>query len=102
MKRIKACHSLAWLLALPMMMWSLAGQATNYNIGFGPLEQSNTEKMVKSPDGTGLTLWTYVENGSVGNLNYSQDANELNFFMPASSNAVNSLSLTTFKTFPCN
>lgn len=99
MKRIKACHSLAWLLALPMMMWSLAGQATNYNIGFGPLEQSNTEKMVKSPDGTGLTLWTYVENGSVGNLNYSQDANELNFFMPASSNAVNSLSLTTFKTF---
>lgn len=99
MKRIKTCHSLAWLLALPMMMWSLAGQATNYNIGFGPLEQSNTEKMVKSPDGTGLTLWTYVENGSVGNLNYSQDANELNFYMPASSNAVNSLSLTTFKTF---
>ena len=97
MKRIKACHSLAWLLALPMMMWSLAGQA--YNIGFGPLEQSNTEKMVKSPDGTGLTLWTYVENGSVGNLNYSQDANELNFYMPASSNAVNSLSLTTFQTF---
>lgn len=99
MKRIKACHSLAWLLALPMMMWSLAGQATNYNIGFGPLEQSNTEKMVKSPDGTGLTLWTYVENGSVGNLNYSQDAKELNFYMPASSNAVNSLSLTTFQTF---
>lgn len=93
MKRIKACHSLAWLLALPMMMWSLAGQA--YNIGFGPLEQSNTEKMVKSPDGTGLTLWTYVENGSVGNLNYSQDANELNFYMPASS----SLSLTTFQPF---
>jgi hypothetical protein len=99
MKRIKACHSLAWLLALPMMMWSLAGQATNYNIGFGPLEQSNTEKMVKSPDGTGLTLWTYVKNGSVENLNYSQNANELNFYMPASSNAVNSLSLTTFKTF---
>ena len=99
MKRIKACHSLAWLLALPMMMWSLAGQATNYNIGFGPLEQSNTEKMVKSPDGTGLTLWTYVENGSVENFNYSQDAKELNFYMPASSNAVNSLSLTTFKTF---
>lgn len=99
MKRIKACHTLAWLLALPMMMWSLAGQATNYNIGFGPLEQSNTEKMVKSPDGTGLTLWTYVKNGSVENLNYSQDANELNFYMPASSNAVNSLSLTTFKTF---
>ena len=99
MKRIKTCHSLAWLLALPMMMWSLAGQATNYNIGFGPLEQSNTEKMVKSPDGTGLTLWTYVENGSVGNLNYSQDANELNFYMPASSNAVNSLSLTTFQPF---
>lgn len=97
MKRIKACHSLAWLLALPMMMWSLAGQA--YNIGFGPLEQSNTEKMVKSPDGTGLTLWTYVENGSVENFNYSQDAKELNFYMPASSNAVNSLSLTTFKTF---
>ena len=97
MKRIKACHSLAWLLALPMMMWSLAGQA--YNIGFGPLEQSNTEKMVKSPDGTGLTLWTYVKNGSVENLNYSQDANELNFYMPASSNAVNSLSLTTFQTF---
>ena len=95
MKRIKTCHSLAWLLALPMMMWSLAGQATNYNIGFGPLEQSNTEKMVKSPDGTGLTLWTYVENGSVGNLNYSQDANELNFYMPASS----SLSLTTFQPF---
>lgn len=99
MKRIKTCHSLAWLLALPMMMWSLAGQATNYNIGFGPLEQSNTEKMVKSPDGTGLTLWTYVKNGSVENLNYSQDAKELNFYMPASSNAVNSLSLTTFKTF---
>lgn len=99
MKRIKACHSLAWLLALPMMMWSLAGQATNYNIGFGPLEQSNTEKMVKSPDGTGLTLWTYVKNGSVENLNYSQNANELNFYMPASSNAVNSLSLTTFQPF---
>lgn len=99
MKRIKSCHSLAWLLALPMMMWSLAGQATNYNIGFGPLEQSNTEKMVKSPDGTGLTLWKYVKNGSVENLNYSQNANELNFYMPASSNAVNSLSLTTFQPF---
>ena len=94
MKRNKSCHSLAWLLALPMMMWSLAGQA-NYNIGFGPLsEGSNTVTNTN-----GAPLWTYTKSGDVENFGYSQDANSLSFYMPASGETENSLTLTTIKTF---
>lgn len=94
MKRIKTCHSLAWLLALPMMMWSLAGQA-NYNIGFGPLsEGSNTVTNTN-----GAPLWTYTKSGDVENFGYSQDANSLSFNMPASGETENSLTLTTVQTF---
>ena len=92
MKRIKTCHSLAWLLALPMMMWSLASQ-TNYNIGVGPVsEGSNT---VTNPNGG--PLWTYAKSGDVENFGYSQDANSLSFYMPASGETENSLTLTTIK-----
>ena len=94
MKRNKSCHSLAWLLALPMMMWSLAGQA-NYNIGFGPLsEGSNTVTNTN-----GAPLWTYTKSGDVENFGYSQDANSLSFYMPASGETENSLTLTTVQTF---
>ncbi len=94
MKRIKTCHSLAWLLALPMMMWSLASQA-NYNIGVGPVsEGSNT---VTNPNGG--PLWTYAKSGDVENFGYSQDANSLSFYMPASGETENSLTLTTVQTF---
>lgn len=95
MKRIKACHSLAWLLALPMMMWSLAGQATNYNIGFGPLSEGSN--MVTNTNGA--PLWTYTKSGDVENFGYSQDANSLSFYMPASGETENSLTLTTVQTF---
>ena len=94
MKRIKTCHSLAWLLALPMMMWSLAGQA-NYNIGFGPLSEGSN--MVTNTNGA--PLWTYTKSGDVENFGYSQDANSLSFYMPASGETENSLTLTTVQTF---
>ena len=94
MKRIKTCHSLAWLLALPMMMWSLASQA-NYNIGFGPLSEGSN--MVTNTNGA--PLWTYTKSGDVENFGYSQDANSLSFYMPASGETENSLTLTTVQTF---
>ena len=95
MKNHKSYHLLGWLLTLPMLMCSLVGQATNYNINFGPLAQGSNMLM----DVTGAPLWTYTESGTVDNFDYSQDAGGLSFYIPGSSTSENSLTLTTSQTF---
>ena len=85
----------ALLLALPLLMGSLTGQASEYTIGFGaPSEDSNT---LKNEDGK--TVWTYSTTGTVGNFSYSKDADALYFYLSPSDVAESSLTLTSARTF---
>ena len=85
----------ALLLALPLLMGSLTGLASEYTIGFGaPLEGSNT--LVNA---NRATLWTYSTTGTVSNLGYSEDADALHFYLNPSVAAMNSLTLTSSRTF---
>ncbi len=85
----------ALLLALPLLMGSLTGQASEYTIGFGaPSEDSNT---LKNEDGK--TVWTYSTTGTVGNFSYSKDADALYFYLSPSDVAESSLTLTSTRTF---
>ena len=86
----------ALLLALPLLMGSLTGQASEYTIGFGaPSQDSNT---LKNEDGK--TVWTYSTTGTVGNFSYTDDEPQgLYFYLNPSSAALNSLTLTSVQTF---
>ena len=86
----------ALLLAVPMLMCSLKGQA--YWIEFGtPYATSSTEGQIMNSNK--YVTWTYVTNGSVGSLSYSADKNTLSFSLSANGGAVNSLMLTSSQRF---
>ena len=83
------------MLALPLMLSSLTGLASNYNIDFGyPEADRNVLK-----DVTGADLWTYSTEGVVSNLSYSENLGGLCFYLEKSDNGNGSLSLTTVKNF---
>lgn len=83
------------MLALPLMLSSLTGLASNYNIDFGyPEADRNVLK-----DVTGADLWTYSTEGVVSNLSYSENLGGLCFYLEKSDNGNGSLSLTTVKKF---
>lgn len=85
----------AFMLALPLMLSSLTGLASNYNIDFGyPEADRNVLK-----DVTGADLWTYSIEGVVSNLSYSENLGGLCFYLEKSDNGNGSLSLTTVKNF---
>lgn len=85
----------AFMLALPLMLSSLTGLASNYNIDFGyPEADRNVLK-----DVTGADLWTYSTEGVVSNLSYSENLGGLCFYLEKSNNGNGSLSLTTVKNF---
>jgi hypothetical protein len=85
------------MLALPLMLSSLTGLASNYNIDFGyPEADRNVLK-----DVTGADLWTYSTEGVVSNLSYSDNLGGLCFYLEKSDNGNGSLSLTTVKNFFC-
>ena len=86
----------ALLLALPLLMGSLTGYATEYSIKFyAPSQDSNT---LKNEDGK--TVWTYSTTGTVGNFSYTDDEPQgLYFYLNPSSAALNSLTLTSVQTF---
>ena len=86
----------ALLLALPLLMGSLTGYATEYTIKFyAPSQDSNT---LKNEDGK--TVWTYSTTGTVGNFSYTDDEPQgLYFYLNPSSAALNSLTLTSVQTF---
>lgn len=85
----------AFMLALPLMLSSLTGLASNYNIDFGyPEADRNVLK-----DVTGADLWTYSTEGVVSNLSYSENLGGLCFYLEKSDNGNGSLSLTTVKKF---
>ena len=85
----------AFMLALPLMLSSLTGLASNYNIDFGyPEADRNVLK-----DVTGADLWTYSTEGVVSNLSYSENLGGLCFYLEKSDNGNGSLSLTTVKNF---
>ena len=85
----------ALLLALPLLMSPLTGQASEYTIGFGtPSQGSNT--LVNA---NGAIVWTYSDTGTVGNFGYSADADGLYFYLSPSDVAESSLTLTSAQTF---
>ena len=85
----------ALLLALPLLMSPLTGQASEYTIGFGiPSQGSNT--LVNA---NGAIVWTYSDTGTVGNFGYSADADGLYFYLSPSDVAESSLTLTSVQTF---
>ena len=85
----------AFMLALPLLLSSLTGLASNYNIDFGyPEADRNVLK-----DVTGADLWTYSTEGVVSNLSYSENLGGLCFYLEKSDNGNGSLSLTTVKNF---
>lgn len=85
----------ALLLALPLLLGSLTGQASEYNISFGPLAEGSSTLV--SPNG--VTMWTYTTSGTVSNLGYSADKDALSFFLSPSSVAQSSLTLTSSHAF---
>ena len=85
----------ALLLAVFLITGAFSGKASDYSIRFGiPVKDSNILM-----DVTGAALWTYYTDGSVSNLSYSADSDDLSFFLEKSDNVDGSLSLTTTKTF---
>ena len=85
----------AFMLVLPLLLSSLTGLASNYNIDFGyPEADRNVLK-----DVTGADLWTYSTEGVVSNLSYSENLGGLCFYLEKTDNGNGSLSLTTVKKF---
>ena len=83
------------MLTLPLLLSSLTGLASNYNIDFGYPEEDRNVLI----DATGADLWTYSTEGVVSNLSYSENMGGLCFYLEKSDNGDGSLSLTTVKTF---
>lgn len=82
------------LLAVPMLACSLTSHARVYQIGFGA--PSEDGMLVNDNQ---MELWTYAIEGTVTNLSYSKETFGLSFLIPATSVAVNSLTLTSCQTF---
>lgn len=83
----------ALLLALPLLLSSLAAQATNYTIGF----YTPLNGIIK--DAQENLLWTYSTSGTVNNFGYSQDNDALSFLLKLDNTEQTSLKLTSSRTF---
>ena len=91
------CFSKPWkplLLAVPLLVCSLTGQATEIEFA-KPYATSPTEGQLINANGA--TMWTYATNGTVSNLTYSNS--ELSFSIPVGGVAENSLTLTSSQRF---
>lgn len=85
------------LLAVPMLMCSLAGQAHDYSIEFGtPISDKDNPKIGTIYNSNNAPVWTYVTSGDVRDLIYSNDA--LSFSL-STSKTESSLTLTSSHSF---
>lgn len=95
MKTLFSGYPKACLTALLMLVCSLSGRASTYDIEMGELAQGSNQLLNQN----GVAVWTYATSGDVGNLSYSADANVLSFYLSPSTVAENSLTLTSVQSF---
>lgn len=82
------------LLAVPMLVCSLTGQAGSYNIEYGTPYATSLSKgqMINA---NGAVTCTYTTSGIVNNLKYMEGNGSLSFSIPAGGVTENSLTLTS-------
>lgn len=82
------------LLAVPMLVCSLTGQAGSYNIEYGTPYATSPSKgqMINA---NGAVTCTYTTSGIVNNLKYMEGNGSLSFSIPAGGVTENSLTLTS-------
>lgn len=95
MKTLFSGYPKACLTALLMLVCSLSGRASTYDIEMGELAQGSNRLLNQN----GAAMWTYATSGNVGNLSYSADANVLSFYLSPSAVNENSLTLTSVQSF---
>ena len=95
MKTLFSGYPKACLTALLMLVCSLSGRASTYDIEMGGPAQGSNRLLNQN----GAAVWTYATSGDVGNLSYSADANVLSFSLSPSTVAENSLTLTSVQSF---
>lgn len=95
MKTLFSGYPKACLTALLMLVCSLSGRASTYDIEMGGPAQGSNRLLNQN----GAAVWTYATSGDVGNLSYSADANVLSFNLSPSTVAENSLTLTSVQSF---
>lgn len=95
MKTLFSGYPKACLTALLMLVCSLSGRASTYDIEMGGPAQGSNRLLNQN----GAAVWTYATSGDVGNLGYSADANVLSFYLSPSTVAENSLTLTSVQSF---
>lgn len=95
MKTLFSGYPKACLAALLMLVCSLSGRASTYDIEMGELAQGSNRLLNQN----GAAMWTYATSGNVGNLSYSADANALSFYLSPSAVNENSLTLTSVQSF---
>ena len=94
MKTLFSGYPKACLTALLMLVCSLSGRASTYDIEMGGPAQGSNRLLNQN----GAAVWTYATSGDVGNLSYSADA-KLSFNLSPSTVAENSLTLTSVQSF---
>lgn len=95
MKTLFSGYPKACLTALLMLVCSLSGRASTYDIEMGGPAQGSNRLLNQN----GAAVWTYATSGDVGNLSYSADANVLSFYLSPSNAVENSLTLTSVQSF---
>ena len=95
MKTLFSGYPKACLTALLMLVCSLSGRASTYDIEMGGPAQGSNRLLNQN----GAAVWIYATSGDVGNLSYSADANVLSFYLSPSTVAENSLTLTSVQSF---
>lgn len=95
MKTLFSGYPKACLTALLMLVCSLSGRASTYDIEMGEPAQGSNRLLNQN----GAAVWTYATSGDVGNLGYSADTNVLSFYLSPSTVAENSLTLTSVQSF---
>lgn len=95
MKTLFSGYPKACLTALLMLVCSLSGRASTYDIEMGGPAQGSNRLLNQN----GAAVWTYATSGDVGNLSYSADADVLSFYLSPSNAVENSLTLTSVQSF---
>lgn len=95
MKTLFSGYPKACLTALLMLVCSLSGRASTYDIEMGEPAQGSNRLLNQN----GAAVWTYATSGDVGNLSYSADADVLSFYLSPSNAVENSLTLTSVQSF---
>ena len=83
----------ALLFALPLLMGSLPGLASDYTIGFGTPSQES-HRLVNG----NTVVWTYSTTGTVSNFSYSKKEG-ISFFLSPNDITQSSLTLISYQTF---